>query len=131
MQAIASVSLEAVSVVAVMGLMQLCLLAFRNPHRPSWLRGGGAEAFAATAIVAAISFSIAFLIAGLTWAGLDAFVAMFLGLGVAGGSSWLIWRLFGVSERLRRAEAGRSPFEPLTPKQRGGTPGQIGGQPAS
>lgn len=113
MKTIALVSAEIVAVVATIGLVLLLLLVFRNPLRPAWLKKGGAEAAAATAIVAMLSFSMAFLIAGLARAGVDALVAMAFAIALAGGAWWGLWRLFAIGERLRRADAGQSPFHKL------------------
>lgn len=126
MKIIAIVSVELIALVAIMPLIQLVLLLLRNPFRSGLLRRAGIETVTAVAIVAAISFSLAFLINGLANAGVDVFAAMVTALACASLSWWGFWRLFGVGERLRRAEAGRNPFHRLG----AGSGGKLGGHTA-
>jgi len=103
-----------VALIAAVSVFQLTVLAFRNPFRPTWLNKAGAESIAATANVGSLSVSTAFEIAGLIAAGFNAFFALAITMALIFGVVIFNWHIFRYGERLRRADAGHSPFEPLT-----------------
>lgn len=86
------------------------LLAFRNERRPALLKRGSVEAIAANLIAIGIVFAIGFLINGLTGAGMNALYAILLSAVLFFGASIAVWKALDVRERLRRADAGQSPF---------------------
>ncbi|MEC9368511.1 MAG: hypothetical protein VX871_07440 [Pseudomonadota bacterium] len=88
----------------------LVLLAFRNEHRPRMLKKGWVEAAAANGIAIGIVFSLGFLITGLTQTGMNPLFAIIIATTLLFVFAAVVWKLFGVRERLRRADAGQSPF---------------------
>ncbi|HUE47445.1 MAG TPA: hypothetical protein VMO81_14450 [Aestuariivirgaceae bacterium] len=110
MSSIIQILPEVAVVVALVGVILFTGLAFRNPLRAPWLKRDSASTGAALAISSAVCFGAGYLIAGSIAAGLG--VAMAIGLTVAVflGSGFVIWRVFEIGERLRRADAGQSPF---------------------
>ena len=101
--------------IAVVSAIQLTVLAFRNPLRPAWLKKAGADTLAAVAIAAGLSLAVAFEIAGLVAAGINAFAAVGIAAALCFGVASFNWRRFHCGDRLRRADAGHSPFAPPPP----------------
>jgi hypothetical protein len=99
--------------IAVISAMQLALLAFRNPLRSEWLKKAGADTVTCVAMTAGLSFATAYEIAGLIAAGANVFVAIGVTIALIFGVALFNWRVFRFGERLRRADAGHSPFEHL------------------
>lgn len=114
MQTTLSLVFELVFVAATVSIIQLLVLAFRNPHRPQWLRGGFAESVAVLGIVMGLTLSTAMLIAGLVGSGANVFVSLVIAALVPFAVAFVNARLFHLRERLRRAEAGASPFTPFS-----------------
>lgn len=112
MSSIIQILPEVAVVVALVGTILFTGLAFRNPLRASWLHRDSASTAAALAISSAVCFGAGYMIAGSIAAGLG--VATAIGLTIAAflGSGYVMWRFFDVGERLRRADAGQSPFYP-------------------
>ncbi|MGD9867311.1 MAG: hypothetical protein AB7U38_04835 [Hyphomicrobiales bacterium] len=110
MLTIVTVLAELIFMVCVAAGIPFVLLAFRNEHRPALLRRGGMEAIAANLIAIGIVFAIGFLINGFTNAGMNALYAIMLSAVLFFGAAIVIWKVFGVTERLRRADGGESPF---------------------
>jgi hypothetical protein len=105
-----SVLLTAALMGGVIVAIQLTLLAFRNPMRPRWLRGTPAETWATVGMIMSFSVVFGYLMQGLVMAGIPVAAAV---VGVplyVLALSFVLWRLIGGRERLRRAEAGQSPF---------------------
>jgi hypothetical protein len=98
--------------IAVISAVQLTVLAFRNPLRPSWLKRPVADTLAAVAIAAGLSLAAAFEIASLVAAGVNAFAAIGITAALCFGVAYFNWRVFHCGDRLRRADAGHSPFGP-------------------
>jgi len=113
MQTIFSLIVELVFVAAVVGVIQVLVLMFRNPHRPSWLRQSLTESVAVIGIVMGLTLSMASLVAGLVGVGGNVFVSLILTAAVPFAVALVNERLFRLRERLRRAETGKSPFAPL------------------
>lgn len=113
MQTIISLIAELVFVAIVVSAVQLLVLIFRNPQRPRWLRYGGTEAIAVLFIVAGFTLSIATLVSGLVGAGVNVFVSLILAAAVPIAVAIVNQRVFRIGERLRRSDAGASPFGPL------------------
>lgn len=101
---------ETITLVAVVAGIIFCVLAFRNPFRSAWMKRGGIDNLAATGIATALAFAVGFQISGLVAAGLPAVYAMGFTVALILVTAFLVIRLFGVGERLRRADAGESPF---------------------
>lgn len=101
---------ETVLLAAIAGAIQLVTLAFRNPFRPDWLRRDWVGSAAAIAIAAAISLGLGVMVTGVLAAGFGAGAAVAFTLAIGFAAAYAIWRGFGVGERLRRADAGQSPF---------------------
>lgn len=110
MLAIMTVLAELIFLLIVAAGIPVILLAFRNQHRSALLRRGGVEAVAANLIAIGIVFAFGLLIAGLTGAGMNALYAIMVSAVTFFTAATVIWKLFGVRERLRRADAGQSPF---------------------
>lgn len=119
MQTIVSLIVELAFVAIVVCAIQFIVLVFRNPHRPQSLRYGGTEAVAVLFIVAAVTLSIATLVSGLVGAGVNVFASLIIAAIVPIAVAIANQRLFKIGERLRRSDAGVSPFAPLD----GGRPG--------
>ena len=103
--------------IAVISAMQVAILAFRNPFRSGWLNKAGADTATCVVMTASLSFATAYEIAGLIAAGIHAFVAIGVTVALIFGVAIFNWRFFRFGERLRRAEAGHSPFEHLHARQ--------------
>jgi predicted Na+-dependent transporter len=113
MQSILSLTLEFVFVAAVVSIIQLLVLVFRNPHRPQWLRQSLAESVAVIGIVMGLTLSMASLVAGLVGAGGSVFVSLILTFAVPFAVALVNERLFHLRERLRRADSGGRPLRRL------------------
>lgn len=96
--------------ILMIGAIQLTVLIFRNPFRASWLRTNGAETLASVSMVAGFSFATGFEIASLVVAGVNPFLAIAATAALCLGVATFNWRKFRCGERLRRADAGQSPF---------------------
>lgn len=110
MSSILQILSEVAVVAALVGAILFTGLAFRNPSRARWLHRDSAATGAALAISASVCFGAGYMIAGSIAAGWS--VATAIGLTIAAflGSGFAIWRVFEIGERLRRADAGLSPF---------------------
>jgi hypothetical protein len=113
MQTIVSLIVELAFVAIVVSAIQLLVLIFRNPHRPQWLRYGGTEAVAVLLIVAGVTLSIATLITGLVGAIGNVFASLIIAAIIPIAVAMVNQRIFRIGERLRRSDAGVSPFGPL------------------
>ena len=113
MSTLALLLAETAILIAVVSAIQLTVLVFRNPFRPAWLKMSGTDAVAAVAIAAGVSIATAGEIAGLIAAGVNAFAAIGITVALSVGVGVFNWRVFRCGERLRRADAGQSPFGPL------------------
>jgi hypothetical protein len=113
MQTIVSLIVELAFVAIVVSAIQLLVLVFRNPHRPQWLRYGGTEAIAVLIIVAGVTLSIATLVSGLVGAGVNVFASLIIAAVTPIAVAIANQRIFQVRKRLRRTDAGESPFAPL------------------
>lgn len=96
-------------------LVLLAMVGLRNPHNPAWLRSEEAAHAASFVLVVLISMVFAWAVTGLTEAGLRIAAAMPIALAVIVISGAVLWFAFNVGERLRRADAGRSPFARIRP----------------
>ena len=101
---------EMAVVVAIVAAILFTGVAYRNPSRPRWMYRDSASTAASLAISAAVCFGAGYMIAGGIAAGLGVATAIGLTIAVFLGAGIVIWRLFDVGERLRRADAGQSPF---------------------
>lgn len=113
MSIIASLAVELAAMAAVVSGIQFFVLAFRNPHRPAWLRAPIVESVAVVTIVMTITLSVSTLVAGMIGAGLNVFAALAAGAALPLAVAFINERLFRVRARLRQADAGQSPFQPL------------------
>lgn len=101
---------ETAVIFVIAGAILLTGLVFRNPFRPRWLHRDSASTLAALAISAAVCFGAGYFIAGTFAAGFDIAVVLVLTPAVFLAAGYAIWRGFDIGERLRRADAGQSPF---------------------
>lgn len=101
---------EVAVVVALVGAILFTGLAFRNPLRARWLYRDSTSTAAALAISSAVCFGAGYMIAGSIAAGWSVATAIGLTVAVFLGSGFVIWRVFEIGERLRRADAGQSPL---------------------
>ena len=104
--------------IAVISAMQIAILAFRNPFRSGWLKKAGADTVTCVVTTASLSFATAYEIAGLIAAGVNVFVAIGVTVALIFGVAIFNGRVFRFGERLRRADAGHSPFEHLHARQK-------------
>lgn len=108
-----SLVIAVVASIALVGLIALFGLLFRGPACPAWLRRDSA-ASAVSVLVSGALFGVgAYLISSLLDAGLTIIAAVAVSVGLLIGSGMTVVRLFRIKERLRRADAGQSPFGPL------------------
>ena len=101
---------EIAVVIAIVAAILFIGVAYRKPFRPKWLYRDSASTAAALAISAAVCFGAGYMIAGSIAAGLGVATAIGLTVALFLGSGYVMWRVFEVGERLRRADAGQSPF---------------------
>jgi hypothetical protein len=101
---------EAAVIVAIIGAILFTVLAFRNPMRPKWLRGDAIAVAASLAIAAMVCFGIGNMISGGIEAGFDVGTALVLTIVVCIVAGYAMVRGFRIGERLRRSDAGESPF---------------------
>jgi hypothetical protein len=104
---------ELAGLVAAVGATLLTLLVLRNPHNPAGMKSEFMAQAASLAPVAMIAGAIAWAMTSMTDAGLHIVNAALITMAVIAASGCLLWFAFGIGERLRRAEAGRSPFEAI------------------
>ncbi len=105
-----SILAELIVTAGVVCATQFLVLAFRNPHRHAWLRTTFAESVAVIGIVMGLALTISLLISTLVGSGVNVLVAMGIGIAVPVAVALLNERLFHLRARLRRADAGQSPF---------------------
>lgn len=98
---------------AGIALFLLAVLALRNPHNPDWVQGEAFSQLACFLLTAGLAATIAAGVNEFHTAGLSVPAAMAASAVVIGVAIFLICTLFRFGERLRRADAGRSPFERL------------------
>ena len=103
---------EVAAVIAIVGAILFTGLAFRNPLRPKWLQRDSMSVAAALGIAAAVCFGAGYMIAGAVAAGFGVATAIGMTVAAFGGAGYAIVRGFHIGERLRRADAGQSPFYP-------------------
>lgn len=103
---------EVVVLVAIIGAILLIVLAFRNPFRPKWLRRDSMSVAAALLFSAAVCFGLGNMISGSVNAGIDVATAIALTVAVFIGAAYGLARTIDMGERLRRSDAGESPFYP-------------------
>ena len=124
MQSILSLAVEFMLVAITVSIIQFLVLVFRNPRRPQWLRHSFVESAAVICIVMGITVAVAILASGLIGAGSNVFVSLVVSALVPLTVAFGNWRLFQVGERLRRAEAGASPFASLSDARQSADPVQ-------
>jgi hypothetical protein len=96
--------------IAVFGAIQFVVLAFRNPFRPAWLKRKSMDNLAGLGITTASTIAFGYEIVALVAIGLHPIVALAVVSVFVLVVMVAIWRVFGCGERLRRADAGLSPF---------------------
>jgi hypothetical protein len=104
------VLIETACLFALTVLILFTLLAFRNPHRPGWLRTDFTESVAVSGLLTVTAFIWTFHISGLLDAGVSIFVAPVITPIIVLIFGFVVWRLFGIGERLARTRKGQSPF---------------------
>ena len=103
---------EVAVVVAIVGAILFTGLAFRNPFRPRWLQRDFMSVAAALVISGAVCFGAGYMIAGSIAAGFDVATAFVVTIAAFGAAGYALARGFDIGERLRRSDAGQSPFYP-------------------
>lgn len=117
-----------VSVVAVVAGLLSMMLVLRNPLSPRWLRSELAAQGLSIAFVALFSFAVGRALTDMITMNVPLLFASLVTLGVLFVSGTLFWSAFRIGERLRRADAGHSPFERLGHgADWSGTHGTVGG----
>jgi hypothetical protein len=101
---------EMAALVAIVAAILFVGVAYRNPFRPQWMYRDSASTVAALAISSAVCFGAGYMIAGSIAAGFGVATAIGLTVALFLGAGYAIWRLFDIGGRLRRADAGQSPF---------------------
>lgn len=96
--------------VAIVAGIQLTILIFRNKARPHWLRSRLADTTAALVISTAFAMGLGNEFAAMIATGMSPLVAIVVVPLVYAAATYAFWRLFNCRERLRRADAGQSPF---------------------
>jgi hypothetical protein len=124
MQTILSLAVEFALVAITVSVIQFLVLVFRNPRRPQWLWSSFIESAAVICIVMGITVAVAILASGLIGAGLNVFASLVVSALVPITVAFGNWRAFQVGERLRRAEAGASPFASLSDARQSADPVQ-------
>jgi len=107
----AELFLELGMVIGTVLLIEFLVLLFRNPHRSKWLRSDFAQTTAALLLVAVSCLVFAMFMTGLLGAGLDVFAALPIAVAIPVVVVFVSMKLVGFRERLRRADAGLSPFQ--------------------
>lgn len=125
MQNLALLVMTAVGLGAGISLFLLAVLALRNPHTPNWVQGEAFSQLACFLLTAGLASTVAVAVNEFHTAGMSVVVAIGTTAVVIFVTIFLICTLFQFGERLRRADAGRSPFERLG--HRGTIPGGKAG----
>lgn len=99
-----------VSVVTFVAVAALLVVVFRNPFSPAWLKRDGPAITASVLMSGAVAGVTGLTISSLVGAGLHMISAAILTIALFTLSGIAVGRLFHVRERLRRADAGQSPF---------------------
>jgi hypothetical protein len=110
MAIIAELFASLVGIAVTVLLLLATILAFRNPHRPQWMKAENVEMSATVGLLLVGCLSIGAFIQTATDAGVD--VVVTLGLVAVLPTVMLViaaW-LIGYRRRLERADAGQSPF---------------------
>lgn len=108
---------ESAALVVAVGFFQWCVLVLRDPERPPWLRGLLVEPAFYIGLSTLLSVLLALEMSGLMSLGLGPLGAMAPAFALAGVAWFAIWRLFGIGDRLTRANSGASPWGPRRPRQ--------------
>lgn len=110
MDLIATLLMEILALIGTVLFIGLLVLVFRNPHRPQWLRTDFVQTNVAVVLVGVSCLSVAYLIKGLVGVGIDVFTSIGISLALPVAVGIAAARLTDFRERLRRADAGESPF---------------------
>ena len=110
MTLLATLFLELAAVIAAVLVCQFVVLLFRDPHRHAILRIDATQTLAAVALVALACLAVGSLIAGLVDAGVNVFATLGVAAALPLVTAFAGERAFRIRERLRRADAGESPF---------------------
>jgi len=104
---------ELAGLAATVGITLATLLVLRNPRNPGWMKSEFVAQAASLVLVALISGVLAWALTSMTDAGVAIANAALIAVIVIVASCCLLWFTFGIGKRLRRADAGRSPFEAI------------------
>lgn len=104
---------ELAGLVATVGAVLAASLVLRNPHSPAWTKTESVAQATSFVLVTMFAGVLAWATAGMIGAGLHFTYAALIAPAIVAGSGCLLWLAFGIGERLRRADAGRSPFDAL------------------
>jgi hypothetical protein len=110
MDPISTLVVAAAVAIAFVSFTQFIVLVFRNPLRPQWLRINALYSPVIIAVIATGVLVFAGLVAALAGAGLHVLAALAAALVLMIAVTVANARIFGIRERLERADAGASPF---------------------
>jgi hypothetical protein len=110
MASLVSAAINVLVLIAVSGAVLLTALVLRNPLGPKWLRNEAAAQAAGLVLTAGVCVAISNAVAELVDANIHYSIAVILTGAFFAASSYMLWRAFNVGGRLKRTEAGRSPF---------------------
>jgi hypothetical protein len=125
MEMLLSLAAEFALVIIAVSAVQFLVLVFRNSRRPAWLRHSFIESTAVITIVMGITLTVAILASGLIASGINVMVSLAIATVLPIAVAIANWRIFRVGERLRRADAGASPFASLSAAPQSGDPTQA------
>lgn len=101
---------EIAAVTAALLAAYVMLLFYRAPNHAKWLESNSATTTVMIALMAALIFSLAWLVKGLAGVVADPLASISLASAVFAGLAWGLWKLLRMRTRLNAAEAGHSPF---------------------
>jgi len=101
---------EIAVLVGVIGAILFVVLVFRDPSRPQWLRWNWVAIAASIAVAAVFTVALGVMIAASVSAGFGVGSAILLTVAIAGAAGYAMVRGFNIGARLRRCDAGQSPF---------------------
>jgi hypothetical protein len=115
MEPLVGIAVIVAGLVATTALLVLGVMVLRHPRLPAWLQTEGAAQAACFLLTTVLAGAVSAGIGGLVHLDvpINAYGAAALTVGVMLATAYLIGVLGHVGERLRRADAGGSPFAAL------------------
>lgn len=115
MEPLVGIAVIVAGLVATTALLIVAVLVLRHPRLPAWLQTEGATQAECFFLAALLAGAITASITGLVHleVPINVYGAAALTAGVILAAAWLLCVVGHVGERLRRADAGQSPFAAL------------------